>query len=225
MGCDINQQSPVSSEEGNSYLKIDLSKPEEIFDFSAPTSTLECRLTITIKPPPKLSELPVTYHTVHVIDDKDSNNNKKHFQCDQCNKMFFHAAHIRRNILTHTGEKSYCCRVCNERFLRNDCLLSHIWRHKRKNLCKCCVCKKEVLWLDWIRQTLTHDASEYENIAVQEVNTTQILFSWKKYFPDKQERSSNELQKEAKSPTLSSNNLFYQAVLCTHPTVGHYQQL
>jgi len=37
MDCNINQQSPVSSEE----VKIDLSKQEEIFDFSAPTSTLK----------------------------------------------------------------------------------------------------------------------------------------------------------------------------------------
>jgi len=99
MDCDIkNQQSPISSEKENSYLNIDLSKPEEIFDFSALTSTLkslESQPILTVKPPPKLSALPVTYHTVHLIDDKDGNNNKKHFQCDQCNKMFIHAAHIR----------------------------------------------------------------------------------------------------------------------------------
>jgi len=174
--------------------------------------SLESQLIFTIKPLPKLSELPVTYHTVHVIDDKDGNNIKKHFQCDQCNKIFVNDAQIRRHVLTHTGEKPYCCRACNKRFLRNDYLLPHIRCHKTRRVHKCCVCKKTYHeWIKFIKHCLIHDASEYENIAVQEVNTTQILSSRKKFSLDKQDRPSNDLQKKAKSSTFSSNNLFYQA--------------
>ena len=212
MDCDKNQQ---STEKEDSYLNIDLSKPEDIFDFSVQpvsTSTLksqESQLILAIKPPPKLSELQITFHVVHVIDDKDSTD-KKHFQCDHCNKIFVNAAHIKRHVLTHTGERPYCCRVCNERFLRNDYLLSHIRRHKRKKLHKCCVCKKTYYkWTEFVTHCLTHDASEYENIMVQEMNTTLIMSSRKKS-TDKQDKSSNGLQKK-ESPTFPNDKLFYQA--------------
>jgi len=88
MDCNKNQQPAVSSDKEDSYFTIDLSKPEDIFDMQSTTTptlkSLESQLILVIKPPPKLSELPVTYHKAHLIDDND---NKKHFQCDQCKRF------------------------------------------------------------------------------------------------------------------------------------------
>jgi len=215
MGCDRNQQPAVSSDKEDSYFTIDLSKPEDIFDMQSATTptlkSLESQLILVIKPPPKLSELPVTYHKVHMIDDKD---NKKYFQCDQCKKTFVHPAHIKRHVLIHTGERPYCCRVCNNRFLRNDYLPSHIRQHKNRKIHRCCVCKKIYHeWTEFIKHCLTHDASEYENITAQEVKTSQILSLRKKFncSKNKQDRLSNGLPE---SPTFPNNNLFYQANIC-----------
>ncbi|XP_065886906.1 DNA-binding protein Ikaros-like isoform X1 [Dysidea avara] len=222
MDCDKNQLSTMSSEKEDCYLNIDLTKPEDIFDFSArsipkPTSrSLESQLILVIKPPPKLSELTASYNKVQVINDQDGSGNERRFQCNQCKKTFIHLPHLKRHIFTHTGERPYCCRVCNNRYLRSDYLLSHIRRHKRNKEHNCCVCNKiyHCKWNEFIMHCLTHDVKEYLDI-MQATDATMKLFLEKKSTcsTDTQDGVANDLQKEEESPTSPSECSFYQATI------------
>ena len=157
---------------------------------------LESLLVLVTKPPPQLT---TTDGSIQVISDKGGG---ELFQCKLCRKIFKRLGHTRRHVLAHSGEKPYCCRVCNKRFPRSDYLLTHIRKHKTDTLHSCCVCSKTFYgWRDFIYHCLTHNTSEYDNIAskVKEVPSKRHF----KSSPTKQD----SLQKKAQLPRYSSNGI------------------
>ena len=117
MNC-VTQLSALPSENEECYLHIDLTNPENVFDFSALSFCAkqipESDLCLTVEPPQKLSELKANSHDTHVVHNKDENTKKKPFHCDQCGKPFLYSAHLKRHMVVHTGERPYGCRICNK---------------------------------------------------------------------------------------------------------------
>ena len=228
MDCGKSQESTLMNKKEENHLNIDLTNPENIFDFSvrfvpkpAPKHP-ESFLRLVIEPPQKLPNLAANYHKAQMIDDADGvrgHNKQRPFQCDQCKKSFTSLSHLGRHMVVHTGEKPYCCRVCGKRFPRGDYILSHIRCHRRDKVHKCSVCSQTYVdWVAFIEHCLTHDSSEYINIP-QKTATKKLSFEKKsKNCTGKKDHRSNDVRRIAELLTHQNDNPIYQA--CTS-TVGN----
>jgi len=223
MNCGKNLLSSLPSRKEESYLQIDLTNPENIFDFSArpiskPVSAApESSLCLQIvKPPQKLSDLTAKSNDIQIFDRKDGKNKKRRFLCDQCGKLFFFSAHLKQHKLVHTGERPYCCRVCNKQFQRSDYVLIHLKHHKRELVHNCCVCNMTYYnWNEFVTHCLSHDISEYQNIT-EKTSTTKTLLVEKqsnKCCTAKQDDPNNSLQNVTEPQTFSSDDSLYQATI------------
>jgi len=204
-----NQLTTLSREKEESYLQIDLSKPENLFDFSArsnpkpisvpPDSDL-CLLVA--EPPQKLSDLTTDSHHLQIVDRKNGKKKKTPFNCDQCEKSFHFFAHLKRHMLVHTGERPYCCRICNKRFQRSDYVRTHISHHKKEPVHNCSVCNTNYYdWNVFVTHCLSHDVSEYQ----KKDSTTKVDKKCCAFAAAKQVDSNNSLQKETETQTPSSD--------------------
>ena len=86
MNCGKNQFSSLPNEKEEIYLQIDLTNPENIFDFSArriskPVSAApESSLCLqVVEPPQKLSDLTAKSHDIQIVDRKDGKNKRDVF--------------------------------------------------------------------------------------------------------------------------------------------------
>jgi len=210
------QQSTLPREKEESYLQIDLSNPENLFDFSVrsnpkpisvpPDSDL-CLLVA--EPPQKLSDLTTNSHHIQIVDRENGKKKKKPFNCDQCEKSFHFFAHLKRHILVHTGERPYCCRICNKRFQRSDYVRTHINHHKKEPVHNCSVCNMNYYdWNVFVTHCLSHDASEYrkKDSTIKVEKQSNMCYATA---AAKQIDSSNSLQKatEAQTPLSEKSTI------------------
>ncbi|XP_065561478.1 zinc finger protein 664-like isoform X2 [Artemia franciscana] len=65
---------------------------------------------------------------------------KKSFNCEICDKIFFRKQHLKQHQRVHSGEKPFKCDVCKKRFSEQGNLNRHQRVHTGEKLFKCDVC-------------------------------------------------------------------------------------
>lgn len=66
----------------------------------------------------------------------------KHFQCDQCSKVFKHAGTLKSHKARHEGNLPFLCPCCPARFLWQQALDRHMRTHTGERECTCDICGK-----------------------------------------------------------------------------------
>ena len=67
---------------------------------------------------------------------------RRQYDCDQCDKTFFHKMNLKRHLTVHTGERAYKCEQCQKTFSLLSSLRKHELIHSGKRPYGCDQCGK-----------------------------------------------------------------------------------
>ncbi|XP_052016351.1 zinc finger protein 431-like [Apodemus sylvaticus] len=67
---------------------------------------------------------------------------EKHYECNQCGKVFAYHSHLQIHKRTHTGEKPYECNQCGKAFAQHSNLQIHERTHTGEKPYECNQCGK-----------------------------------------------------------------------------------
>ncbi|XP_077398780.1 uncharacterized protein LOC144034105 [Vanacampus margaritifer] len=67
-------------------------------------------------------------------------DDKKQFNCSECDRIFDHKRNLKRHMRRHTGEKPFCCSVCNKTFRQRSNLVVHLRTHTGVKPFSCSLC-------------------------------------------------------------------------------------
>jgi len=71
-----------------------------------------------------------------------SEQRKRLFPCDECDKSFFVASSLKKHKKTHSDERPFSCDICVKSFKHKEILLNHMRKHNKDDFFKCEECGK-----------------------------------------------------------------------------------
>ncbi|XP_067133511.1 zinc finger protein 761-like [Centruroides vittatus] len=83
-------------------------------------------------------------HKIHRLPSSSKNrkvSERKHFQCDICDKLLTSKGHLERHHRT-LHQESYCCKICKKQFQTKSKLTQHQRTHSEDRPFKCNICDK-----------------------------------------------------------------------------------
>ncbi|XP_067133513.1 zinc finger protein 28-like [Centruroides vittatus] len=84
-------------------------------------------------------------HKIHRLPSSSKNrkvSERKHFQCDICDKLLTSKGHLERHHRT-LHQESYCCKICKKEFQTKPLLTRHQVSHSEDRPFKCDICDKD----------------------------------------------------------------------------------